>query len=644
MHKLGFYIQNSTVEFLREALGKVKPPVILYHIEGGRGLLEEIRRELAPDAFIIGRWFVEVSTQDAWLDSPDPAARGRELADKIIGYDFEFTFQKGTNGRRLVDAWMSLNEAPFGPASFAPSDTAKKALFEQRARACDRLQVAFWERLQSRGLEAVAFNFAAGNYIRPEHYLNYFEETLKRYKYLGFHEYGWPSLKPGGGVSSGALLYRTCMEGIRAKYGEQHEVIITEAGLARSNMYPADGNIGWLNHKETLSQDRYWESLNWYHSELCKDSYAKGACLYQVGHGGNWDTFRHLGKDNQGAPILLMDKIAQLTCGAPPPPPPSVESLCQRVRAIKDTLAPVSQISDDFATQVARLVQLLPVPLQPGVRISAATQVTDLSARVGRLEAAWSGYATRPGVTAAEAAAVKQTLATLRNDFDKVKSAANKVTIAAAQADDVRAALAMLAADARSLAPTIQKAKELWKTALALEPRVCGSQQPAMQDLRGKLPQHPTLRYPPRATAQIKRVVVHHTVTAPDVAPDRIAQSQVNGGKPGVTYHFLVAGNGTIYWTQSLETVTDQTLQPTINAEAVGVALAGNFTSVAPPDEQLAAASQLIAWLLNALTLPTGAVAGRSEFDKTVGSPGAQWMSGAKYRDRLLEAVKVLSP
>ncbi len=636
MHKLGFYIQNSTVEFLREALSKAKPPVILYHIEGGRGMLEDIRRGLAPDAFVIGRWFVDVSTQDAWLDSPDPAARGRELADKIIGYDFEFAFQKGANGRRLVDAWMSLNEAPFGPASFAPSDTAKKALFEKRARACDQFQAAFWERLQSRGLDAVAFSFAAGNYIRPEHYLNYFGETLKRYTYLGFHEYGWPSLKPGGGVSTGALLYRTCMEGIRAEYGDQHQVIITEAGLARGYMYPADGDIGWLNHKETLSQDRYWESLNWYHTELCKDDYVKGACLYQVGHGGDWDTFRHLGKDNQGNPILLMDKIAQLDCGTPPPPP---DDLCKRVRAVKEKLAPVAQIPDDFTTQVERLVQLLTVPPQPGVRISAATQITDLIARVGRLEAAWPGYATRPGVTAADAAAVKQTLATLRSDLDKVKPAANQVTIAAAQADDVRAALAVLAADARSLAPTIQKAKELWKKALDLEPQVCGTQQPAMQDLRGKLPQHPTLRYPTRATAQIKRVLMHHTVTASDIAPDRIAQSQANGGKPGITYHFLIAGNGTIYWTQPLESVTDQTLQPTINAEAVGVALAGNFTSVAPSDEQIAAAGQLIAWLLNTHTLPIGAVAGRSEFDKTVGSPGAQWMSGAKYRDRLLEAV-----
>lgn len=643
MHKLGFYIQNSTVEFLRDALALVRPPVLLYHVEGGRGLLEDIRRTLAPDTFVIGRWAVDIPTQDAWLDGPDPAARGRELADKIIGYDFEFAFQKGANDRRLVDAWMSLNEAPFGPASFSPNDSARKALFERRARAYDQFQVAFYERLQSRGLEAVAFNFATGHYVKPEHYLDYFGETLKRYKYLGFHEYGWPALRPGADVTTGALAYRACMAGIRAKFGEQHQAIITEVGLVRGCRYPADGNIGWLNHQETLSQERYWESLDWYHTELCKDSYVKGACLYQVGHGGGYfDSFRHLGKDNQGGPIRLMDKIAQLACYAPPPAAPAAESLCERVRAIEEILAPVSQLPDDLAAQIARLAQALSAAAQPDITIHTLTQATDLRARVGRLEAAWPAYAARPGVVAADAAAVKQTLVTLRSDLEKVKSAADTAVANAAQVAALRTALTALAADTRALAPVIQKAKELWKTTLDLAARACGTEQPAMQDVRGKLPQHPTLRYPARV-APIKRVVVHHTVSAPDLAPDRIAQSQVNSGKPGLTYHFLVAGNGTIYWTQPLETVTDQTLQPIINAEAVGVALAGNFTNAPPPDEQLAAASQLIAWLLSTLALPIEAIAGRSEFDKTVGSPGAQWLGGAKYRDKLLAALQALS-
>ncbi|MFZ2615780.1 MAG: hypothetical protein WA077_07320, partial [Anaerolineae bacterium] len=86
MNKLGFYIQVSTGPWIREALAEVKPPTILWHA-GDRGKLQEIRRGLSPDSFIIGRWFVENQEQDAMLRSADPAAAGRSLADRILNYD-----------------------------------------------------------------------------------------------------------------------------------------------------------------------------------------------------------------------------------------------------------------------------------------------------------------------------------------------------------------------------------------------------------------------------------------------------------------------------------------------------------------------------------------------------------------------------
>ena len=71
MNKLGFYIENSTVPFIREALALIKPPVILFHA-GDRGLLREIRTSLSPDSFIIGRLFVTLDEQVRWLDANDP--------------------------------------------------------------------------------------------------------------------------------------------------------------------------------------------------------------------------------------------------------------------------------------------------------------------------------------------------------------------------------------------------------------------------------------------------------------------------------------------------------------------------------------------------------------------------------------------
>ena len=278
MNKLGFYIERSTVEFMRDALRAVKPPVILFHA-GDRGLLQEIRRDLSPDSFIIGRMFVEGVQQDAWLDDPDPEGRGRAFADQILNYDFGYATERGANGRLLVDAWMGLNEPLRGPASFPNYEV--DAVFKRRAGALDHFQEAFRARLQTKGLEAVAFNFGAGNYTRPEHYLDWFPRTLASYRYLGFHEYGWPSLKPGPGTSTAALYYRPCMEDIRQRYGTNHLAIVTEAGLARLYCHPNDpaGDVGWLYPEDPVSEDQYWAALQWYNHELLR---RRLTCLARV--------------------------------------------------------------------------------------------------------------------------------------------------------------------------------------------------------------------------------------------------------------------------------------------------------------------------------------------------------------------------
>lgn len=169
--------------------------------------------------------------------------------------------------------------------------------------------------------------------------------------------------------------------------------------------------------------------------------------------------------------------------------------------------------------------------------------------------------------------------------------------------------------------------------------------KPDMQDVRAMLPRHLTLQYPTRSADALKRIIVHHTVTSPTVKPERIAEVQVNSGKPGITYHYLISGDGTIYWTQSLEVVTDQTLKREANADGVAVALAGNFTDVVPAEAQMDAAARLIAWLRYQYHVPENAVVGRCEIDLTIGSPGKQWLSGVKYKDDLLALVeKYLHP
>ena len=93
MNKLGFYIHNSTVPFLRDALRKVQPPTILMHA-GDRGLMHEIRRDLSPTSFIIGRMYIESHIQDEWLKDGKPEQHGQDLAQQILDYDFGYATEK----------------------------------------------------------------------------------------------------------------------------------------------------------------------------------------------------------------------------------------------------------------------------------------------------------------------------------------------------------------------------------------------------------------------------------------------------------------------------------------------------------------------------------------------------------------------
>ena len=65
-----------------------------------------------------------------------------------------------------IDAWMSLNEAVPGPGSDQFQEKPEET--SRRLAAYDRFQVAFHHRLQeARGVDAIAFNFGAGNFGRP---------------------------------------------------------------------------------------------------------------------------------------------------------------------------------------------------------------------------------------------------------------------------------------------------------------------------------------------------------------------------------------------------------------------------------------------------------------------------------------------
>lgn len=672
MNRLGFYIENTVTPFLREAIREVKPPTILIHAQD-RGLLREIRTTLSPNSFVVGRLFVELQQQTAWLDSADPAAAGRAYAERILAYDFGLATEKA-NGRLLIDAWMSLNESLPGPGTFPGGQP--DATWQRRAGAYDQFQVAFRTQLMQAGVEAVAFNFAAGNFSRPEDYTRWFPRTLASYIFLGFHEYGWPTLEPAPNTATGALLYRPCMAGIRQQYGDRHRAVISEAGLARMYKYPNDpaGDVGWLYPPDSVPQTSYWNSLQWYNSEMLKDSYVLGCCLFQVGHAGRWETFRHLGLDNNQQPITLISNIATLNQVAPPPPPPppppttDLETLQRQIRELIAALESAQRQLAGFIGQVDGVqtdLSALAVAAQQAALLPQ--RVSTLQARLEQQRLRVSSLQSQGQITAAQADALRSRIAALRSRVDAVQPAAQQAAqldAAVRQAQSQMPPLSNGAQAARQLKPQVDallaEARRLASDADATR----SVRQPAsMEDVREEpvrglagrplppalaehMPAPPLVGsgngYPTRPLADITQIVVHQTNTRDDATPERLTEIDTTRGLPGIRYHFVVDGSGNSFWTQPLEALLPQSQVETVNATGVALALAGNFSRTVPSDQQLREAAEVIAWLLYELSLPLENVVGRSEVEPGIVSPGAQWLQGAVFKDDLMARVEAI--
>ncbi|HEY53764.1 MAG TPA: hypothetical protein G4N94_09935, partial [Caldilineae bacterium] len=176
--------------------------------------------------------------------------------------------------------------------------------------------------------------------------------------------------------------------------------------------------------------------------------------------------------------------------------------------------------------------------------------------------------------------------------------------------------------------------------------------RPSIQDVMADLPQHASARWPVRPLADIRRIVIHHTVTSTSVTPQRIAQVHVGQGKPGIAYHYLINGDGVIYAVQPLTRIvlqaTSSAANRRTNADSIAIALAGDFRegrNVEPSDAQRQAAAALIAWLISERRLGgviEQIVFGRNELGESVLSPGTQWLDGVRYRDKLFADTKAI--
>jgi hypothetical protein len=285
-HKYGFHVNQTGGDKGNQVLDAVRRirPQIVKVLDPDVDFCKHVR-DLAPDVFLIGRVVIDRDEQDRFELAP--AEAGSKFAERMLNHQAS---KAQHNGRLLLDAWESYNEVlDFGNSS------------GDRKRRYDEFQVAFARSIKQAGFEPIAMNFGTGNGLGDE-FLDYFAGTLETHRYLGFHEYDWPTMwrlheeniiqKNEDGMWL-CLRYRRTMKVVRQRYPGQHTVIMTECGMTQGVNQGCE-DVGWL-HEPVVSLDSYWDSLMWYNHEIMQDDYVRGACLYAVGATGKWESFEHLG-------------------------------------------------------------------------------------------------------------------------------------------------------------------------------------------------------------------------------------------------------------------------------------------------------------------------------------------------------------
>jgi len=135
-------------------------------------------------------------------------------------------------------------------------------------------------------------------------------------------------------------------------------------------------------------------------------------------------------------------------------------------------------------------------------------------------------------------------------------------------------------------------------------------------DVRHQLAQHPTKEYSKRPLEAIKYIVIHHSATTEGNAFS-FARYHVNSRDwPGIGYHYVILGDGTIQRTNELTTVSYHVKD--YNSVALGICLVGDFTKDTPEVSQKKALKELCQDIFSQLNLGIENVKGHNELT----SPG----------------------
>ena len=160
---------------------------------------------------------------------------------------------------------------------------------------------------------------------------------------------------------------------------------------------------------------------------------------------------------------------------------------------------------------------------------------------------------------------------------------------------------------------------------------------PLFSDVTTALPRAGT-PYARRGLNQIRYVVISHTGANPRLGLDRIAETHIQYGYPGIVYDFVIDSHGQVYKVTNLEDVAQP--DQVWSEQGVNICLTGNFSVGAPPLAQLDATGRLCAWLAQNLGLSPDAIVGLGELSKS-DSPGESFYRGPAWKGILARQVRL---
>ena len=160
---------------------------------------------------------------------------------------------------------------------------------------------------------------------------------------------------------------------------------------------------------------------------------------------------------------------------------------------------------------------------------------------------------------------------------------------------------------------------------------------PLFSDVSKVLPRAGT-PYARRELNQIRYIVISHTGGHPRLSLDRIAETHIQHGYPGIVYDFVVDTRGQVYKATELEEIAQP--DQIWSEQGVNICLTGNFTVNPPPLAQLDAAGRLCAWLAQNLGLPPDSIVGMGELTKS-DSPGDSFYRRVRWKSILAHQVRL---